>query len=150
VTPPATISGYAERGGVDATPAMIKRIRSSKADGTIQLTDADSKLLVFAGELGERQVSILIDSGASAQFVSEALAKELSLELTEKKIGNRVSLADGTRVASNHYVKIRYSIGPFSEEETFHLLPLANYDLVLGRSWLDRHNPASADVELAI
>jgi predicted aspartyl protease len=40
-----------------------------------QLTNADSKLLVFEGEVAGRKVSILIDSGASTQFMSECLAK---------------------------------------------------------------------------
>jgi hypothetical protein len=47
------------------------------------LTNADSKLLVFEGEVAGRKVSILIDSGASTQFMW-SLAKELILPLTEK------------------------------------------------------------------
>jgi hypothetical protein len=106
-----------------------------------QLTNADSKLLVFEGELAGRKVSILVDSGASTQFMSERLAKELSLPLTEKKVGSEVRLVDGSAIESTHFIEFRYSIGPFSEIELFHLLTLASYDLILGRPWLDRHNP---------
>jgi predicted aspartyl protease len=99
----------------------------------LQLTEADSKLLVFQGELEGRKVSILVDSGASAQFMSESLAHELALSLTEKKIGTDVKMADGTTLPSPHIVRELYSIGTFSEMETFHLLNLASFDLVLGR-----------------
>jgi predicted aspartyl protease len=46
--------------------------------------------LVFTGKLNGRRVSVLVDSGASTQFIAEQLAKELSLPLTEKKT-DRVS-----------------------------------------------------------
>ena len=107
----------------------------------LQLTTVDSKLLVFVGELAERKVSVLVDSGASTQFIAERLALELALPLTEKIVGNQVTLANGESLASEYFTRTLYSIGPFSEEETFHLLPLGNFDLVLGRPWLNRHNP---------
>jgi hypothetical protein len=107
-----------------------------------QLTTADSKLLVYDGEVAGRKVSILVDSGASTQFMSESLAKELALPLTEKKIGNEVRLANGDYLVSRQALTLRYSIGPFSEIETFHLLTLGAFDLILGRPWLNRHNPS--------
>jgi hypothetical protein len=106
-----------------------------------QLTTADSQLLVFNGVVAGRTVSILVDSGASTQFMSETLANELSLPLTEKKVGNDVRLGNGDKIRSNHFVRFLYSIGPFSEIEKFHILNLAAYDLVLGRPWLNRINP---------
>ena len=112
-----------------------------KADEILMLTTVDSKLLVFEGDLAGRKVSILVDSGASAQFISDRLAHELALPLTEKKIGDRVKLANGLTLASSQCTHTRYSIGPFSEKETFHLLTLSSFDLVLGRPWLNRHNP---------
>jgi predicted aspartyl protease len=66
-------------------------------------------------EVSGRMVSILVDSGASTQFMSESLARELALPLTEKKVGNDVRLANGDKIQSNHYIKSSYSIGPFSE-----------------------------------
>jgi hypothetical protein len=81
-----------------------------------QLTTADSKLLVLA-EVSGRMVSILVNSGASTQFMTESLARELALPLTEKKVGNDVRLARGDKIRSNQYVKVLYSIGPFSEIE---------------------------------
>jgi predicted aspartyl protease len=61
-----------------------------------QLTTADSKLLVFDGEVAGRKVSILVDSGASSQFMSEKLALELSLPLTEKKNRKRSATCEWT------------------------------------------------------
>jgi hypothetical protein len=99
-----------------------------------QLTNADSKLLVFGGEVAGRKMSILVDSGASTQLIAERLAKELSLPLTEKKIGSEVRLVDGSAIGSTHFTEFLYSKGPFSEIELFHLFKLAAYDLTLGKS----------------
>lgn len=107
----------------------------------LQLTTADSRLLVFDGELLGRKVSVLVDSGASTQFMAEALAKELKLTLTRKTVEDRVGLANGEILISRHHTQACYSMGTFTEKETFHLLPLASFDLVLGRPWLNRHNP---------
>jgi hypothetical protein len=148
VVPPADYCGISGGKGVDPRPEgelspLPYELDSLKngAEMLFQLTDADSKLLVFDGVVSGRNVSILVDSGASTQFMSERLAAELSLQLTEKKVGNDVRLANGDKIQSNHYVKSSYSIGPFSEIEKFHILALDTYDLVLGRPWLNRHNP---------
>lgn len=110
--------------------------------GMYQSTRVDSeKLLVYEGEVSGRKVSILIDSGSSAQFISTKLALAIEAPLTEKKVGNTVTLANGSKEMSRHKTTITYSLCDFSEEEDFHLLNLATYDLVLGRPWLNRHNP---------
>jgi hypothetical protein len=80
-----------------------------------KLTTADSKLLVLMAEVSGRMVSILVDSGASTQFMTEGLARELALPLTERKVGNVVRLARGDKIRSNHYKKSLYSTGPFFE-----------------------------------
>jgi hypothetical protein len=84
---------------------------------------------------------VLVDSGASTQFIAESLANELSLPLTEKKLIDRVKLANGAILEITHCVTTTYSIGAFDEKETFHLLALVGYDLILRRPWLDRLNP---------
>ncbi|KAG1657974.1 hypothetical protein FOA52_008034 [Chlamydomonas sp. UWO 241] len=106
-----------------------------------QLTDADSVLLVFDGEVAGRKVTIMIDSGASTQFVSESLVHKLALPETEKELGNSVRLANGDKLYSARFIELHYSISTFYETETFHVLNLDTYDLVLGRPWPNRHNP---------
>jgi hypothetical protein len=127
----------------DPTPARetITEPPTEAVGRLYQLTTADSRLLVFQGELLGRSVSVLVDSGASSQFIAESLANELALTLTVKKVGDRVGLANGDVIFSHQSTRTLYSIGPFTEKETFHLLPLASFDLVLGRPWLNRHNP---------
>jgi hypothetical protein len=88
-----------------------------------------------------RKMSILVDSGANSQFMTEKLALELSLPLTEKKVGTDIRLANGVHLISRYSTTVLYSIGPFSEKESFHLLNLSAFDLVLGRPWLDKVKP---------
>jgi predicted aspartyl protease len=118
VTPPAhvdrqafkqlctIISGETGRRGRDPTP-VEDSWQSSQADELmLQLTEADSKLLVFKGSIAGEEVSVLLDSGASAQFMSERLAKELAIPLIEKKIGTDVQVADGRIVPSEHIARV--------------------------------------------
>jgi predicted aspartyl protease len=50
--------------------------------------------------VADRKVSVRVDSGASTQ-ITERVAHELDLNMTEKKVGNRVNLANGDKVSSN-------------------------------------------------
>jgi hypothetical protein len=87
---------------------------------------------------------VSVDSGISTQFKAESLADELALTLTVKKVGDRVRLANEDVIFSRPQTHTLYSKGPFNEKETFHLLPLASFDLGLGRPRLYRHNPDEA------
>lgn len=121
---PADYRGNSGGEGVDPLPEReeLNPLRTIElntlpeaVEEMFQLTTADSQLLVFDGVVAGRMVSILVDSGASTQFMSETLATELALPLTEKKVGNDVRLANGDKIRSNHFVRFLYSIGPFSE-----------------------------------
>ncbi|KAG1664706.1 hypothetical protein FOA52_006681 [Chlamydomonas sp. UWO 241] len=131
------------RGSQDCRRAQIQQQMPlfEAPEVMFQLTDADSVLLVFDGEVAGRKVTIMIDSGASTQFVSESLVHELALPVTEKELGNPVRLANGDKLYSAHFIELHYSISTFSESETFHVLKLGAFDLALGRPWLNRHNP---------
>jgi hypothetical protein len=71
--------------------------------------------------------------------MSECLAKELMLPLTEKKVGNAVSLANGTIVRSGHHLAFRYSIGPFSEIEFSTSLTWLRPSSWDDRGWIDNN-----------
>jgi hypothetical protein len=78
---------------------------------------------------------VLVDSGAGTRFIAERLANELALTLTRKKVGDRVGLANGdlSSVTRTPTHSTPYDPSPKRKlSETFHLLPLARFDLVLG------------------
>jgi hypothetical protein len=60
-------------------------------------------------------VSVLLDSGVSAQYMSGRLARELAIPLVLKKHRDRCQIADGTMIPSDHIATVHHSIGTFSE-----------------------------------
>jgi hypothetical protein len=139
VEAPAEEQGNADSEHRDAS--LATEYHQCKVHEVMQLTDpGKSKLLVYDGELLGRKV-ILIDSGASAQFISTSLVTELGLTAEKKIHKDQVQLADGHKIDSTHLVRAPFTIVEFSDEDNFHVLPLTSYDLILGRPWLDRHNP---------
>ena len=107
------------------------------------------KLVVFDGKLGGTKTSVrcLVDTGASASFMSAELARRLRLQTRElhEFEDNQVSLADGSTM------KIRYAVEPSLELATASgtwrgmldgispllLLPgLDGFDIILGAPFL--------------
>jgi hypothetical protein len=59
-----------------------------------------------------------------------------------KDVPDTVKMADGRTVQSTHVLHTKYSLQQFTDSETFHLLDLPEYDVVLGQPWLRRVNPS--------
>jgi len=83
----------------------------------------------------------IIDSGASTLYISEKMVKDLGLQTTKIK-RRRVKLQTTADVSSTR------SLQSMSRSETFlrrpltaYVFPLKDIDLVLGLSWLEKHNP---------
>ena len=101
------------------------------------------KLLVYGGTVNDRKVRILVDGGASENFVSTRLIAELRLKTKKKHEAGSVQLADGKAVPSHLVARLSYHIGTMKDTETFHSLELGEYDLILGMPWLVRLNPVT-------
>ena len=83
----------------------------------------------------------LIDSGATGCFLSSEAADRLKLKRITKKTPHNVRMADGHIVESAQLVREDFELGTLRDEETFHILPLEGFDMVLGQTWLKRLNP---------
>ncbi|GKV00657.1 hypothetical protein SLEP1_g13320 [Rubroshorea leprosula] len=89
------------------------------------------------GQVGKRQILILIDSGSTHNFLNAKLAKELRCEIKGAK-SYQVILADGSKITGVE------KCDKFKREVQGHvftievmLLPLREYDLILGIQWLE-------------
>lgn len=109
----------------------------------MHLKTRTGRLLVYGGELQGRAIRILVDGGANENFISERLISELRLKTKTKHEQDAVRLADGTSVPSSRVARLSYQIGPVRDTETFHSLPLGEYDMILGIPWLARLNPST-------
>ena len=95
------------------------------------------------GFLNGFPVKFLIDSGATDCFVSTAFVEERKLDLNKRKEKVKINLADGTTRVSTKYVKQAcVSFEEHMEFLDFTVINISNYEAILGKSWLDRWNPA--------
>eukprot|EP00955_Chlamydomonas_euryale_P029474 310880-Chlamydomonas_euryale.AAC.1 len=61
--------------------------------------------------------------------------------MVEKSTPDAVRFANGSHIVSTHVGRVRFSLGDFADCDTFNTLELDGFDLVLGKSWLRRHEP---------
>jgi predicted aspartyl protease len=83
----------------------------------------------------------IIDSGASTLYISQRIVKDLGLQTTKVK-ARRVKVADNSRCVVNKIATVDVKVGNLPTETlTAYVFPLKDIDLVLGLSWLEKHNP---------
>ena len=99
-------------------------------------------LLCIAGQLDGIPVTFLIDSGATECFVSTRVVREHNIKICKKKEKLKIFLADGSeKISSQCLQDICVDLGDHVEYLDFFILDLPKYDVILGKSWLDRWNP---------
>lgn len=83
----------------------------------------------------------MIDSGATISFIHENLAKNHDLLLVQRPLP--IALANGSIHTSQHATRVVMQTSPdHFEVQTFQLITLGNYSLILGMDWLKNHNPS--------
>jgi hypothetical protein len=109
-----------------------------------------NEMLVFSSLVKgyEKEMSLLVDSGASQNFVSKAALMESlpqwnRLTREGKRENMLVRLANGSTVRSDGaLVELSLRFCDFVCKETFVVLEMgAKYDLILGMPWLAKHQP---------
>ena len=87
--------------------------------------------------------SLLMDSGASSQFIDVHYMRCINLEMTLKPKSQDLILADGKpspigKITHTHTLNL--TINQYEEILTFQVTKLASWDLIVGKPWLQRHN----------
>jgi hypothetical protein len=83
----------------------------------------------------------MIDSGATISFIHQNLAKQYNLPLVQRPLP--IALANGSIHTSHHATRVVMQSSPTHfEVQTFQLITLGNYSLILGMDWLRTHNPS--------
>lgn len=88
------------------------------------------KTMKLHGWIGEKQVLILIDCGASHNFISKELVGNLGLPVVDT-LPYMVSLGDGQKKTRGCCEEVVIRM-----EERFHLFELGGVDVILGVEWL--------------
>ncbi|KAK9123136.1 hypothetical protein Sjap_012738 [Stephania japonica] len=88
------------------------------------------------GRVGDVEVVILIDSGASHNFISPALVSTLKLPISVTA-DYGILVGGGTRISGSGVCKdVSVTFQGFTVFADFFPIPMANSDLILGMQWL--------------
>jgi hypothetical protein len=100
-----------------------------------------SHTLKFAASIQNFQSIILVDSGSSHNFISEALAAKLTPWIALPH-SMAVRVADGAMLQCTHeVVNCSWSVKGQLFNTTFKILPLQCYDAIIGMEWLESFSP---------
>jgi len=122
---------------VAATPGWIAEETFSQLASAPHPT-----LLTFAGKLHGRPVKVLVDCGASSNFVSTTFVAQHGLETVPANKPFVVRLADGQRQACAEALpKSSLHIRRYKDKLDLHILPIKNFDVILGMPWLRQYKP---------
>lgn len=87
----------------------------------------------------------MLDSGATGRgFIDESFAQKHHFTLHELRNPRRLNVVDGRPSSAGditHIVKLNQSINGHVEKMLFYVTKLGKYDIILGKPWLDDHNP---------
>jgi hypothetical protein len=99
-----------------------------------------SALIKLRGLIGSRPAVILIDSGATGNFVSSKFASTAKLALTAGP-PSTASLANGQpQDASGVACGVAVRIGSYTDRMSFNVTDLSGYDVILGMPWLEQYD----------
>lgn len=111
------------------TASMLLSVRLGKSDGSANDSSIHSQAL--------------LDSGASANLISEALVLASRIPVVKKTNPYKVIMANQSVASTINYqtLPIWFSLGAHSERISFDVIPSLSYPLIVGLPWLVRHNP---------
>jgi hypothetical protein len=105
------------------------------------LEPTSNKLIRLQAKCRGEVLSVLIDSGASEEYIDPGVVKRLNLPTLH--LSNRqVQLGNGALQDCSHVVpSLKFRIDKFKDRRPFTVTKLAQDDIVLGKPWLTQFNP---------
>ena len=111
-----------------------------------QVTSASghSSLIKLTGAIGPHSAIVLVDCGATGNFVSSSFVRQHQLSvIAPASDAPLVTLANGTSKSSpGTLVAAPVRIGSYTDSLSFIVTELDGYDVILGMPWLSYYNPA--------
>ena len=100
------------------------------------------KLLIVAGNISKERAVVMIDSGASRNFLSSSFARKCNIRINTEYRDN-IRLANGQSITGDGIIKsLRVHLGPYTANLNFSVTQLTQgYDVILGKPWLTKVNP---------
>ena len=95
----------------------------------------------LSSSLQKRLVKMLIDSGATGNFVLDAMVTALGLPILEEEDCHELALADGTVVLTTGWVQFMMNCGDYKGRVVARVFPNLHKECILGIPWLEYENP---------
>ena len=104
------------------------------------LNSLGTDILTVKAGIGRTSIKLLLDTGASKNFISKKRALELGLIVRPYNQNLVVITGDGSETAVTGYTTAQVNIGQFKAKVTFLVTELASaFDAVMGYEWLKQH-----------
>jgi hypothetical protein len=99
------------------------------------------RTIQFTGVIEGLPISILIDSGSSSSFISDRIVRQLSSQ-TLVSNPTSVHVAGGDILISEGTLyDVAWSMDSYSFHSDLKILPLTQFDLIIGMDWMELHSP---------
>ena len=89
----------------------------------------------------KRPIKMLIDSGATGNFISDAMVTAFNLQVQSDEDDWDLTLADGTVVQTAGYVQFTMTCGDYKDKIVARVFPNLHKECILGMPWLEYENP---------
>lgn len=100
-----------------------------------------SRAMEFRGAINGQPARILLDCGATNDFMSTAFAQQCGMSVHGEPSSQAVTLADGSVQLCGEWVQAHIRIKTYKTSRRMMLMPLPSVDAILGMSWLVDANP---------
>ena len=103
------------------------------------------KSIRLKGWIQGTELLMLVDSGSTNSFIDEQIGNKLNgVEVLQKPL--RVQIVDGGQLECTKVIPgCTWWMQGHSFKNDFTLIPLGNYDIILGMDWLTQHSPMQID-----
>jgi predicted aspartyl protease len=97
--------------------------------------------------IGGKRVTALVDTGSTHTFIDLKLSTKLNCITTTNPLETVIVAGGGELQTGAHIADMDYHIQGQKFTNSFRILPLQGYDIVLGGDWLLTHSPVTFDYE---
>lgn len=101
--------------------------------------------LKLQGKVKNKQISMLLDSGSTHNFISQSLVKACGLK-TEPCKPMVVTIANGEKIKCDKQImNFTWNMSNENFNSRMYVIPLGGYDAVLGVQWMKEVSPMLFD-----
>ena len=98
-------------------------------------------VLELAGRVNKKKIKVLIDSGATGNFISDKVVTTLRLKIVPESEFEQLTLADGSVIKVVGYVQLCLLCGDYQRIIMARVFPNLHKEIILGMPWLLQENP---------